>query len=77
MPKSSLVNTLNEIAPHHGGTTLKVLSIYGDQPDVLNAIVDARKRRCSFRQIATAISTDGVVISPAAIQAFLNSRGVA
>lgn len=76
MAKNSVVNTLKSINPTSGGIGLKVLVEFGDQPEVLEAILEARARRCSYRQIAMALSQDGVTISQGAVQAFLASRGV-
>lgn len=76
MAKNNIVNTLNQIAPQTGGHGLKVLVEFGDQPEVLEAILEARARRCSYRQIAMALSQNGVSISQGAVQAFLASKGV-
>lgn len=76
MAKKNVVDALSKIGPQTGGHGLKVLYTFGDQPDVLDAIVGARKRRCSFRQIALALSQDGVTISAGAVQAYLHSVGV-
>lgn len=77
MAADKLVETLGGIAPQTGGVGLKVLVEFGDRPEVLDAIIAARGRRCSYRQIATALSQNGVSISAPAVQAFLASRGVA
>jgi hypothetical protein len=76
MSKNNIVNTLGAIVPASGGQGLKVLVEFADQPEVLEAIVAARKRRCSFRQISMAVSQDGHKVSPGAIQAYLTSIGV-
>lgn len=75
MPKE-LLQALNSLVPLGGGSGMKVMLLFGDQPDVLDAIVEARKRRCSFVQIAKAISTPDAPISDAAVKKFLMSRGV-
>lgn len=76
MPKNNIVNLLNQMAPQTGGHGLKVLVEFGDQPEVLEAIRDARLRRCSYRQIAIALSQDGRKLSAGAVQAYLASIGL-
>lgn len=76
MATDSIVNALRAMSPQTGGTQLKIVAEFGDKPEVLAAIVEARRRRCSFRQIAHALSCDGVTISAAAVSAYLTSVGM-
>lgn len=77
MAKNNIVNTLTAIVPSSGGVGLKVLVEFAGQPEVLEAIVAARKRRCSYRQISMAVSQDGHKVSAGAVNAYLTSVGVA
>jgi hypothetical protein len=43
---------------------------------VLEAILEARKRRCSFAQIAKALTTPENVVSENAVKTFLTSQGI-
>jgi hypothetical protein len=52
------------------------MELFGDQPDVLDAIVQARvERGLSFRVIAGVLSKSGEQISEGAVQNYLRSRG--
>jgi len=72
----TVLNALNILTPATGGHGSKVDYLFGDKPDVLDAIIDARKRRCSFRQIAMALSVDGETVSSGAVQNWLAARGI-
>jgi len=72
----TVINALNTLTPRSGGNVTRVDQLFGDQPDVLDAIIDARKRRCSFRQISMTLSTPTETISPGAIQSWLAARGI-
>jgi hypothetical protein len=76
MPKEPVLQALNNLNPLGGGSGMRVMLLFGDQPDVLDAIVEARKRRCSFVQIAKAISTPEASVSDSAVKKFLMSRGI-
>jgi hypothetical protein len=71
-----LLDKLQQIGPLAGGNGPKILRLFGDQPEVLEAILEARKRRCSFAQIAKALTTPENVVSENAVKTFLTSRGV-
>ena len=72
----AVINALNTLNPLTSGNGSKVDHLFGNQPDVLEAIVDARKRRCSFRQIAIALSNDDTKVSAGAVQNWLAARGI-
>lgn len=60
-----------------GGTTPKVIQLYGDRPEVLDAIRRARsERHLSFKQIAVYLSANGPSISEGAVQTWLNKQGI-
>ena len=72
-----LVNNLLTATPKRDGRTMKIVEVFGDQPEVLDAIVAARTERgLSFQVIADVISKTGHTISDGAVQNFLRSRGV-
>jgi hypothetical protein len=50
--------------------------LFGDQPEVLEGIIEARRRRCGFGQIAKALSTPEERVSESAVKTFLRSRGI-
>lgn len=78
MAKDSLAAALDAVAePGVGGKGLKVLVLFGDRPDVLEAIIRARRdRRLSFAQIATVLSDEGKSVSSAAVAKWLAAEGV-
>jgi hypothetical protein len=76
MPNKPIVDALRNISPTTGGTTMRVLMLFADQPEVLDAIIEARQRRCSYQQIAKAISTPEATVSDGAVKKFLASRGI-
>jgi len=76
MANTNIVNALAGIRPNTGGQGMKILVEFGDNPEILEAIVEARKRRCSYRQISMALSQDGKKISQNAVQNYLTSIGM-
>ena len=72
----TVINALNSLAPVTSGHGSKVDYLFGDKPDVIEAIIEARKRRCSFRQIAMALSTEDQTVSPGAVQNWLAAKGI-
>jgi hypothetical protein len=72
----TVINALNTLNPGNGGIGSKVDHLFGDKPDILDAIIDARKRRCSFKQIAMALSTDEHTLSAGAVQNWLTAKGI-
>lgn len=76
MGKSTLVTALDSLRPQSGGTTPKVITLFGDQPQVLEAIKAARLRKCSFVQIAKTLSTPEAPISESAIKTWLHMQGI-
>jgi hypothetical protein len=62
--------------PFRDGRQMKIMELFGNQPDVLDAIVQARvERGLSFRVIAGVLSKSGEQISEGAVQNYLRSRG--
>lgn len=60
-----------------GGTQGKIVALFGDRPDVLDAIVRARRdRKLSYQQIAKVLSADGEPISAGAVQSWLSRQGI-
>lgn len=60
-----------------GGTIPKVLQMFGDQPDVLDAIERARRdRKLSYGAIAKYFRGQGHDIGEGAIKKWLDSRGI-
>lgn len=72
----TVINALNTLNPTNGGNGSKVDYLYGDNPEIVQAILDARARRCSFRQIAMALSNETVTVSAGAVQNWLAARGI-
>jgi hypothetical protein len=71
-----LLDKLQQIGPLPAGSGPKIVRLFADQPEVLEAIIEARKRRCSFAQIAKAITTPENLVSDNAVKTFLTSRGI-
>ena len=60
-----------------GGTTPKIVQLFGDQPDVLEAIRRARRdRHLSYAQIALYLSQNGYEIKEGAVKNWLTSQGI-
>jgi ribosome-binding protein aMBF1 (putative translation factor) len=60
-----------------GGTQRRVLELFGDRPQVLDAIRKARRDRgLSFKQIAELVSTPGASVTAGPIQKWLNGQGI-
>lgn len=59
------------------GQQLKVLRLYGDQPAVLEAVLDARRRGVSWHQLAAVLSRDGTKVSATAVRNYCVTQGVA
>lgn len=76
MPKSSVLAALESLTPNMNTSIHKVVVMFGDQPDVLEAIRQARLRKCSYSQIAKALSSPDASISEAAIRSWLASQGI-
>lgn len=61
----------------HTGKKTRIEMLYGDRPDVLDAIRRARaERRLSFRQISQVLSSEGESISEGSVQKWLRSQGI-
>jgi hypothetical protein len=61
-----------------GGLPLKVDVLYGDRPEVLDAIRSARRdKHLSFEQIAEALSSGGASITDGAVSKWLKREGIA
>ena len=71
-PLVAALDAINE--PSRGGKPLKVVELFGDRPDVLDAIVRMRARGLSFRQIADAITANGHPITEGAINKWLSRQ---
>ena len=76
MAKSALVTALESLRPTSNGNVPKVLALFGDQPEVLEAIKAARLRKCSYSQIAKTLSTVDNPISESAIKSWLGMQGI-
>ena len=72
-----LVAELNNATPLRDGRTLKIVELFGDQPEVLDAIVKARTERgLSYRVIAEVLSKGEHEVSDGAVQNYLRARGI-
>lgn len=61
----------------NGGTEGRVVALFGDRPDVLDAIRRARlDRKLSYAQIAKVLSADGEPISEGAVKSWLSRQGI-
>jgi hypothetical protein len=76
MAKNALVTALESLKPASSANRPKVVVLFGDQPEVLEAIREARRRKCSFVQIAKTLSTPDNPISETAIKSWLTSQGI-
>ena len=78
MPKSDpLVDALDNLTPTGKTQQLKVLVLFGEQPDVLDAIRRAHARRLSAGQIADALTRQlpaGESISESSVRTWLKSE---
>lgn len=60
-----------------GGTTPKVVQLFGDRPDVLESIRAARRdRHLSYGAIAKYFRGRGVEVGEGAIKKWLDSQGI-
>jgi hypothetical protein len=72
-----LANELLTAAKKKDGRHMKVLEIFGDSPEVLEAIKTARRdRRLSYRLISEVLSQNGTMVSEGAVQNYLRSQGI-
>lgn len=79
MPKPDpLAAALDAIsAPTGGGVQGRIVQLFSDRPEVLDAIARARReRKLSYAQIARALSRDGNTVGPAAVQTWLDRQGI-
>lgn len=76
MAKSALVTALDSLRPTSNGNVPKIVVLFGDQPEVLEAIKAARLRKCSYAQIAKTLSTPDAPISESAIKSWLTMQGI-
>jgi hypothetical protein len=76
MSKNQVSEALKGLSPMTGGQGPRILALFGDQPEVLEGIIEARARRCGFGQIAKALSTPEERVSESAVKTFLRSRGI-
>lgn len=72
---NEVAEALQSLTPLLGGQIPRVIRLFQDKPEVLDAIIEARTRRCSYAQIAKAISTPEQRVSDSAVRTFLISRG--
>jgi hypothetical protein len=71
---------LDEVVPSGaGGAGLRIVNLFGDQPEVLDAIRRARRdRKLSFAAIAKFLTVNGDhPVSSAAVQTWLAKEGIA
>lgn len=74
-PLAALLN--NTDTSGLAGSKSRVMFLYGDRPEVLDAIRRARlERKLSFSQIARVLSSEGNKISDGAVQTWLRSQGI-
>jgi hypothetical protein len=72
-----LAAQLNEEPRSRYGRGLKLEELFGDRPDILEAIIAARvERKLSYQTIADVIARNGQYISPTAVQNWLRTQGV-
>jgi DNA-binding MurR/RpiR family transcriptional regulator len=76
MARNALVTALESLHPTSNGNMPKVIALFGNQPEVLEAIREARRRKCSYVQIAKTLSTPENPISETAIKSWLTSQGI-
>lgn len=76
MAKNSLVTSLDSLIPTMNSSVHKIVVLFGDQPDVLEAIREARKRKCSYAQIAKTLSTPVMPVSESAVKSWLQTQGI-
>jgi hypothetical protein len=76
MAKNALVTALENLRPTTSGSVPKVVALFSDQPEVLEAIKAARLRKCSYAQIAKTLSTPEAPISETAIKSWLTMQGI-
>jgi hypothetical protein len=73
-----LAAELMNARPLRDGRSLKIIEVFGDQPEVLDAIRTARvERGLSYRVIAQVLSKSGEKISEGAVQNYLRAEGIA
>lgn len=73
---TELVSELLSAGRGTGGAPHKIETLFGDQPDVLDAIRTARLNGASIGEIARILSERGEVISEGAVRNWLRSQGV-
>lgn len=73
-----LLNDLLAIAPADGGgQQMRIPMLFGDRPDILDAIRSARRdRKASWQSIADLLSRHGHRISATAVRNWLVSEGI-
>jgi len=76
MARNALVTALESLHPTSNGNMPKVIALFGNQPEVLEAIKAARLRKCSYVQIAKTLTTPENPISETAIKSWLTSQGI-
>lgn len=76
MASDKLTSELDALVPTNNYHGLKIDALWGDQPEVLDSIKAARLRRCTYVQIAKALSTEGATVSPDAVKRWLETNGI-
>jgi len=71
----ALAKKLSEATPARSGHKLRIEELFGDRPDVLEAIIAARKRGLSSRVIADVLSAEGEKVADGAVTNWLRSQG--
>jgi hypothetical protein len=73
----NLVEELIQAQPRRSGRESKIVTLFRDRPEVLDAVKQARvERQLSFRRIAEVLSQDGEYISEGAVQNWLRTEGI-
>lgn len=79
MPKTDPLAIALDLAERgrSGGPEGRVVALFGDRPDVLDAIRRARTdRKLSYAQIAKVLSADGEPLSEGAVKSWLTRQGI-
>lgn len=72
-----LVQELTVAEPRRSGREAKIVTLFRDRPEVLDAVKRARaERQLSFRRIAEVLSQDGEYVSEGAVQNWLRTEGI-
>jgi hypothetical protein len=71
-----IIDALDNLPELSDGRTHRIVELYADQPEVLDAVKRARTRGRSYEAIAATLSTQGKRISATSIRNWLRSEGI-